>query len=102
MIILNIYVCTILFALASLILMVIEVSFYAKRHNLVSTIHRSFGESLFQWFKLLLQCAIPLYNIFCGFVFMVATLNENFLAQAVQNAIEKGTIKYKEEKETEK
>lgn len=102
MIILNIYVCTILFALASLLLMTIEVRFYAKRHNLVSAIHRSFGEHLFQWFKLFLQCAIPLYNIFCGFVFMTGVFNENFLARNVQICIEKGEIKYKEEKETEK
>ena len=64
MIILNIYVLTVLFALASLILMGIEITFYSKRHNLVSAVKRSFGETIFEWFKIILQCAMPLYNIF--------------------------------------
>lgn len=99
MIILNIYVCTVIFALVSLTLMSIEVMFYSKAHNLVSTTHRSFAEQMWQWFKILFQCAIPLFNIFVGLCFLAATFNENFLERTIQTSINEGTIKYKDNEE---
>lgn len=96
MIILNIYVCTVLFALFALALMSIEVYFYSKEHGLVSTRKRSFFHTVFEWFKILLMCAIPLFNLFIGLCFAVAVFNEEFLARAIQNCIDQGTIKYKE------
>ena len=99
MIILNIYVCTVIFALVSLAFMSIEVMFYAKAHNLVSTFNRSFVERVWEWFKLLFQCAIPLFNIFIGLCFLVGAFNENFLERTVQTCIDKGTIKYKDSEE---
>jgi len=99
MIILNIYVCTVIFALVSLALMSIEVMFYSKAHNLVSTTNRSFAERVWEWFKILFQCAIPLFNIFVGLCFLVAAFNENFLERTIQTCIIKGTIKYKDSEE---
>lgn len=99
MIILNIYVCTVIFALVSLALMGIEVMFYSKAHNLVSTTNRSFAEQMWEWFKILFQCAIPLFNIFVGLCFLVAAFNENFLERTIQTCINKGTIKYKDSEE---
>lgn len=96
MIFLNIYVCTILFALFALMLMGIEIAFYAKEHNLISTRKKSVGRQLFDWFKLLLQCAIPLYNILCGFCFLAGAFSETFLENAVQRCIEEGKLKYKD------
>ena len=97
MIILNIYVFTVLFALASFILMSIAITFYGKRHNLVSAVKRSFGERIFEWFKIILQCTIPLYNIFVSLCFLIMVFNENFLEETVHSCILKGTIKYKDE-----
>jgi hypothetical protein len=79
--------------------MSIEVAFYSKRHNLVSAINRSLGERIFEWFKIILQCIIPLYNIFVGLCFTVATFNQNFLEKTIHNCIFKGTIKYKDSEE---
>lgn len=99
MIILNIYVCTVIFALVSLAFMSIEVMFYSKAHNLVSTTNRSFARRMWEWFKILFQCAIPLFNIFVGLCFLVATFNEDFFERTIQTCIDKGTIKYKDSEE---
>ena len=101
MIILNIYVCTVIFAIISFAFMSIEVKFYAKAHNLVSTANRSFAEQLWVWFKLLVRCAIPLFNIFVGLCFLTGAFNENFLERTTQACIDKGTIKYKDSEEKE-
>ena len=97
MILLNIYVATILFALFGLIMLSIETTLYAKEHNLVSTKNQTVGRRIFNVVKLIVQCCLPLWNIVVGVIFLCGVFSKNVLEMSVQKCLDEGTIEYKDE-----
>lgn len=97
MIILNIYIASIVFALFGMFLLYIQTILYAKRHKLTPTEKKTTGEKIFSNFKAFLSCCIPLYNIFWGIVCLIGTLNDKIFEAAVEKNIQDGTFKYKED-----
>ena len=97
MIVLNIYVVTIIFAIVAMVLMFIESILYTREHGIVSAQQSSLARKTFDWLKMLITCCFPLWNIFVGCCWLAGVFNENVMEQAVSKSIEQGKLKYKEE-----
>lgn len=93
MIFLNIWFVTILIAVLSFILFSIDIEIYGKVKGYRSTRKKSFAEKIWNVFKILLQCCIPLYNLFVAFSFLLTLFCEEFKQSAFDKAIQKGDIK---------
>jgi hypothetical protein len=93
MIFLNIWCVTILIAVLSFILFSIEIGIYSKAKGYRSVRKKSFVEIIWNYFKILLQCCIPLYNLFVTFAFLLALFCEEHKQSAFDNAVQKGEIK---------
>jgi hypothetical protein len=93
MIILNIYVATILFALIAHFLLQCEVKIYCKEHDIHNARKMIFARRVMNDIKILLMCIIPLYNVFSGFCALYAVLSTPTLEKAVQINIDNGTFK---------
>lgn len=93
MIILNIYVATILFALIAHFLLQCEVKIYCKEHDIHNARKMIFARRVMNDIKILLMCIIPLYNVFSGFCALYAVLSTPTLEKAVQYNIDNGTFK---------
>ncbi len=92
MIILKIWFVTILIALISFILFSIEIRIYSKANGYHSTRNLRFVERVWNYFKILLQCCIPLYNLLVAFSFLLALFSEEAKKSAFDRAILKGDI----------
>ena len=92
MIILKIWLITILIAIASFILFSIDIEIYGKAKGYRSTRNLSFRERVWSIFKILLQCCIPLYNLFVTFAFLLAVFCEEFKRSTFEKAVLKGDI----------
>ena len=93
MIFLNIWCVTILIAVLSFILFSIEIEIYSKAKGYRSARKKSFAEIIWNYFKIILQCCIPLYNLFVAFSFLLALFCEEVKQSAFDNAVQKGDIK---------
>ena len=97
MILLNIYVATIIFAIVGSVLLSIEAALYAKENGIISAKQNSIGRKIFDWCKIVIQCAIPLYNLLVGFSAFIVALNSELTKKSFDNLLAKGELKYKEE-----
>jgi hypothetical protein len=93
MIILKIWLVTILIAVLSFILFSVEIVIYSKAKGYRSARKMSFVERMWGYFKILLQCCIPLYNLFVALSFFLCLFCEEFKQSAFDNAVQKGDIK---------
>ena len=93
MIILKIWLVTILVAVLSFILFAIEIKIYSKAKGYRSARKMSFVERIWGYFKIFLQCCIPLYNLFVALSFVLCVFCEEFKQSAFNNAVQKGDIK---------
>lgn len=96
MIILNIYAITVIIAIITNLWMCFECNVYAKEHGIIGK-KQSLERRISNWIKIVVQCFIPLYNIFISIAFLVAIFNENVMQNAINNCIEQGKLKYKDE-----
>ena len=99
MILLNIYVATVIFAIIGSVLLVFETIVYCKEHGIVKPHKLSLSRRLMNEVKMLLMCIIPLYNIFVGVVAIVAVLSPNVFETAIQKNLDNGTLIKKNEGE---
>lgn len=99
MILLNIYITTIIFAIVSLVLLSIETNLYCREHGIIVAVKHTLGRRIFDWVKIFIQCCIPLWNIWLGICYLVAVFSEKFMEQITKDNIVKGKLKYKDEGE---
>ena len=97
MILLNIYVATVIFAIIGSILVAIESNLYAKENGIVLATRKSVGRQVFDLCKIVIQCAIPLYNLLVGFSTFIVALNSELTKKTFDNLLAKGELKYREE-----
>jgi hypothetical protein len=93
MIILKIWLITILVAIFSFILFSIEVVIYSKAKGYRSARKMSFVERIWSYFKIFLQCCIPLYNLLVAFTFLLCLFSEEVKQSAFDSSVQKGDIK---------
>ena len=93
MIILKIWFVTILIALLSFILFAIDIGIYSKAKGYRSARKKSCAEIIWNYFKIFLQCCIPLYNLLVAFTFLLNLFCEELKQSAFDNAVRKGDIK---------
>ena len=99
MILLNIYIATVIFAIIGTILLNFETKVYCKEHNIGRPHKLSLSRRLMNEVKTLLMCIIPLYNIFIGIVDIIAILSPSVFETAIQNNLDKGVFIKKSEGE---
>ena len=93
MIILKIWFVTILVAVLSFILFAIDVKIYSNAKGYRSARKKSFAEIIWNYFKIFLQCCIPLYNLFVAFTFLLCLFCEQMKQSTFDNAVQRGDIK---------
>jgi hypothetical protein len=93
MIILKIWLVTILVAVLSFILFAIDVVIYSKAKGYRSARKKSFAEIIWNYFKIFLQCCIPLYNLLVAFTFLLNLFCEELKQSAFNNSVQNGDIK---------
>lgn len=93
MIILKIWLITILTAVLSSILFSIEIMVYSKAKGYRSARKMGFAERVWGYFKILLQCCIPLYNLFVTLTLLLNLFCEEYKQLAFDEAVQNGDIK---------
>ena len=101
MVLLNIYIATVIFAIVATFLLGCEVKVYCKEHNITRPRKLSLSRQLMNEVKSLLMCIIPLYNILVGIASIVALLSPSVFETAMQNNLDNGTFIKREENENE-
>lgn len=99
MIILNIYIATIIFAIIGTTLLVFETKVYCKEYCIGRPHKLSLSRRLMNEVKMLLMCIIPLYNILLGISDIIAILSPSVFENAIQNNLDKGVLIKKGENE---
>ena len=99
MVLLNIYVATVIFAIIASFLVVCETKVYCKEHNITRPHKLSLSRRLMNEVKMLLMCIIPLYNVLIGICDIVALLSKSTFERAIQNNLNDGTFIKREENE---
>jgi hypothetical protein len=97
MVLLNIYIATIIFAIIATFLIVCEVKVYCKEHNVTRSHKSSLPRRLMNEAKLLLNCIIPLYNVLIGICDIMALLSPSLFKAAMQRNLDNGTFIKREE-----
>jgi hypothetical protein len=99
MVLLNIYIATVIFAIVTSFLLVCETKVYCKEHKITRPHKLSLSRRLMNEVKMLLMCIIPLYNILVGIVDIVAILHNPTFEAAMQRNLDNGTFIKREENE---
>ena len=99
MVLLNIYIATVIFAIIANFLLVCEVKVYCKEHNIIRPHKLNLSRRLMNEVKLLIMCIIPLYNILVGITNIIAFLSNSIFETAMQNNLDNGTFIKREEGE---
>jgi hypothetical protein len=99
MVLLNIYIATVIFAIIASFLLVCETKVYCKEHNITRPHKLSLSRRLMNEVKMLLMCIVPLYNILVGIADIVALLSKSMFERAMQNNLDNGTFIKREENE---
>ena len=99
MLLLNIYIATVIFAIVASVLLVCETAVYCKEHNITRPHKLSLSRRLMNEVKMLLMCIIPLYNVLVGVCGIVALLHTPMFERAIQSNLDNGTFIIREENE---
>lgn len=97
MVLLNIYIATVIFAIIASFLFSCETKVYCKEHNITIPRKLSLSRRLMNEVKILLTCVIPLYNVLIGICFIVALLSTSTFEAAIQKNLDNGTLIKREE-----
>jgi hypothetical protein len=99
MVLLNIYIATVIFAIIASFLLVCETKVYCEEHNITRPHKLSLSRRLMNEVKMLLMCIIPLYNVLIGICDIIALLHNPTFEAAIQRNLDEGTFIKREENE---
>jgi hypothetical protein len=97
MVLLNIYIATVIFAIIASFLLVCETKVYCKEHNITRPHKLSLSRRLMNEVKMLLMCIIPLYNVLIGICDIIALLSNSTFEASMQRNLDNGTFIKREE-----
>lgn len=92
MVLLNIYIATVIFAIIANFLLVCETKVYCKEHKITRPHKLSLSRRLMNEAKMLLMCIIPIYNVLIGICEIISLLSPSTFEAAIQKNLDNGTF----------